>query len=225
MFIAQLEKLCKENGTTVSTIAKELGFSMGSVSQWRKGSCPRSDVVVRFADYFSVTTDYLLKGEEPQMRLKDEKEKLNMSENRTIDTSRDGYVFAVTYVRHAIQISGKTDEFPHLFADRHPTTDEINTAAVAIGIASPDDPNMFMRSCESMAQDGYTIQKKTMLLSDGSQGEGLSFAVEHYVDDMDEEALNIAKRWEKLSHDGRMVVLDSIKHEEHRSVVLRENLG
>lgn len=64
MFFAQLESLCTGKGTTPSTVARELGFSMGSVSHWRKGNCPGGDIVVKFADYFGVTTDRLLKGEE-----------------------------------------------------------------------------------------------------------------------------------------------------------------
>jgi len=63
MFFEQLETLCKKNGTTPSTVARELGFSMGSVSRWRKGACPNSDIAVTFANHFGVTTDYLLKGD------------------------------------------------------------------------------------------------------------------------------------------------------------------
>ena len=60
MFFAQLESLCEMRNTTPSTVARELGYSMGSVSQWKKGSEPKGSIVVRFADYFGVTTDYLL---------------------------------------------------------------------------------------------------------------------------------------------------------------------
>ena len=63
MFFSQLEKLCKERKTTPSTVGRELGYSMGSVGHWRKGNCPSGDKVVLFADYFGVTTDYLLKGD------------------------------------------------------------------------------------------------------------------------------------------------------------------
>ena len=64
MFFSQLQKLCKERGTTPSTVSRELGYSMGSVGHWKKGATPSGDKVVPFADYFGVTTDYLLKGDD-----------------------------------------------------------------------------------------------------------------------------------------------------------------
>jgi len=65
MFFTQLESICKENGTTPSTVSRKLGFSMGSVSHWRKGATPSGDKVVPFADYFGVTTDFFLRGDSP----------------------------------------------------------------------------------------------------------------------------------------------------------------
>jgi len=60
MFFEQLERLCKERGTTPTTVTKELGFSTGSMSQWKKGSSPTATVVQRFAEYFGVSMDSLM---------------------------------------------------------------------------------------------------------------------------------------------------------------------
>ena len=60
MFYVQIVNLCNENGTTITAVTKELGFSTGSMSQWKNGSEPKSSVIEKFADYFGVTTDYLL---------------------------------------------------------------------------------------------------------------------------------------------------------------------
>lgn len=60
MFFAQIERLASSVGKTVTSVVLELGYSKGSMSHWKKGNCPSGDIVVRFADYFDVTTDYLL---------------------------------------------------------------------------------------------------------------------------------------------------------------------
>lgn len=60
MFFEQLKKVCKERGTTPTTVTRELGLSTGSMSQWKNGSSPTANVVVKFADYFGITTDELM---------------------------------------------------------------------------------------------------------------------------------------------------------------------
>lgn len=86
MFFVQLNKIAKERGTTPTTVTKELGYSVGSLSHWKKGACPSGDIVVRFAQYFNVTTDYLLTGKENNSRpiiklVKNPKEDTNMTRN------------------------------------------------------------------------------------------------------------------------------------------------
>lgn len=72
MFYAQLEELCVKNGTKPTIVTRELGYSTGSMSQWKKGSSPSGDTLLKFADYFGVSTDYLLTGEENKIEAKKE---------------------------------------------------------------------------------------------------------------------------------------------------------
>lgn len=61
MFHERLDALCKEAGTTITDFSvKMLGVSNSAASNWKKGTIPRSDVVVRAARYFNVSTDFLL---------------------------------------------------------------------------------------------------------------------------------------------------------------------
>ncbi|MCL2223623.1 MAG: helix-turn-helix domain-containing protein [Defluviitaleaceae bacterium] len=73
MFYAQIKKLCDERGKKITAVTVELGFSKGSLSQWKNGSNPTADAVVKFANYFDVATDYLLTGKHPQMRHENKK--------------------------------------------------------------------------------------------------------------------------------------------------------
>ena len=60
VFFDNFEKICKEKGTTPTTVTKKLGFSTGSMSQWKNGSSPTANVVLQFADYLGVSTDALM---------------------------------------------------------------------------------------------------------------------------------------------------------------------
>ena len=64
--LADLENICatlKENGITAKKLTSDLEISNSSVSDWKKGSKPSCDVVVKLAKYFGVSTDYILLGE------------------------------------------------------------------------------------------------------------------------------------------------------------------
>ena len=54
-------KLIKECGLTDKQIAVESGIGHGKITEWRKGrNKPGTEAIVKLADYFGVTTDYLL---------------------------------------------------------------------------------------------------------------------------------------------------------------------
>ena len=60
MFYVQVDKLSKEKRTTPTAVTLELGYSKGSMSHWKKGKPPNCDIVINFAKYFDVSTDYIL---------------------------------------------------------------------------------------------------------------------------------------------------------------------
>lgn len=62
MFFTNFESLCKAKGKSATAIGNELGISKTTISYWRntKGVIPKQDVLVKIANYFNVTVDYLL---------------------------------------------------------------------------------------------------------------------------------------------------------------------
>ena len=44
---------------TVNELVKILDLSSGSPTAWKNGTIPRNATLIKIADYFSVTTDYL----------------------------------------------------------------------------------------------------------------------------------------------------------------------
>ncbi|MBR1421973.1 MAG: helix-turn-helix domain-containing protein [Ruminococcus sp.] len=63
MFYERLQHLCKERGTTVSNMLKDLGLSTGSTGNWKKGQLPKGDILVRIAEYLDYSIDFLVSGE------------------------------------------------------------------------------------------------------------------------------------------------------------------
>lgn len=61
----RIETLRNAKGISQGKLEKELGFSNGSISKW-KNSMPKPDRLQKIADYFGVTMEYLVTGEEQQ---------------------------------------------------------------------------------------------------------------------------------------------------------------
>ncbi|MBS6476063.1 MAG: helix-turn-helix transcriptional regulator [Clostridiales bacterium] len=61
MFKEQLKQLREERNLTQAQLAKELDVSQGTIGNWERGIRePDFKTVKMLADYFEVTTDYLL---------------------------------------------------------------------------------------------------------------------------------------------------------------------
>lgn len=94
----RIENLRKQQGISQGKLEKELGFSNGSISKW-KNSMPTSERLQKVADYFCVTTNYLLTGNEElqqkkALSLKDEhdiEEILRQTEEQLL--SQEGLMF------------------------------------------------------------------------------------------------------------------------------------
>lgn len=62
-FYERLENLRKSKKISQGDLEKELGFSNGSISKWKK-SQPTFDRLKKLADYFGVSVEYLQEGNE-----------------------------------------------------------------------------------------------------------------------------------------------------------------
>jgi len=59
-FPARLIELIEESSETKAAIFNELGLNRHALYDWRKGAVPLSSQLVKIADYFNVTIDYLI---------------------------------------------------------------------------------------------------------------------------------------------------------------------
>ena len=77
MFYDNLLTACERKGVKITPLVAECGGAKGSISNWKKGASPNSDIVLKLAVRLNVSTDYLLTGEEfytTEMLLSDQQE-------------------------------------------------------------------------------------------------------------------------------------------------------
>ena len=63
MFYNQVKQLCDNQGIKITALARRLHLSPSAPSNWKDGSLPKVETVMKIAESFGVTTDYLLYGE------------------------------------------------------------------------------------------------------------------------------------------------------------------
>lgn len=60
MFSQRLKELREEKGLTQAKLAEEIGVTPQNISYFEKGREPSYDILIKLADFFGVTTDYLI---------------------------------------------------------------------------------------------------------------------------------------------------------------------
>jgi transcriptional regulator with XRE-family HTH domain len=64
MFYQRVEMQCARKGMSVTKLTKILGLSSSVITGWKKGASPRLSTVKMIADFFRVSPDALLTGEQ-----------------------------------------------------------------------------------------------------------------------------------------------------------------
>lgn len=65
MFFDIFKSLCEKKGVSPKRATEDIGLSNSITTKWKKtGATPKGETLQKLADYFGVTTDYLLTGEE-----------------------------------------------------------------------------------------------------------------------------------------------------------------
>ena len=66
-FAERIQKLRKARGISQEELAEQLGVSRQAVGKYESGqSTPDIEKIILLSEFFGVTTDYLLKGIEPE---------------------------------------------------------------------------------------------------------------------------------------------------------------
>ncbi len=60
MFFNRFKALCDERNISVYFACTEIGLNRSAVNKWKSGGKPNGTTAAKLADFFGVTTDYLL---------------------------------------------------------------------------------------------------------------------------------------------------------------------
>lgn len=58
----RIQHLSEVRGISQSELEKALGFGKGTISKWKGTTAPSADKLLKIAEYFDVTIDYLMTG-------------------------------------------------------------------------------------------------------------------------------------------------------------------
>lgn len=95
------ERLLNERGITAYRVAKETGVTTATLTNWKAGRyTPKADKLQKIADYFGVTIEYLMTGENssedpsPALTARDERDIEKILENtRNQLMNQEGLMF------------------------------------------------------------------------------------------------------------------------------------
>ncbi len=65
MFKENFVRLCNQRGVAPTAVCVAIGLQKSAFSNWDETSVPRQSTLVKLADYFNVSVDYLLGKDEP----------------------------------------------------------------------------------------------------------------------------------------------------------------
>ena len=65
MYYENFEELCNKNNVKPNAVSKATGIHTATLTSWKQGKyTPKQDKLQLIADYFNVSVDYLMTGEE-----------------------------------------------------------------------------------------------------------------------------------------------------------------
>lgn len=68
--IKRILDLIDSSGMSDSAMCKELSIGNGIIGKWRKGlQKPSTDAIIKIAQYFQVSTDFILLGQSPDKKI------------------------------------------------------------------------------------------------------------------------------------------------------------
>lgn len=88
MLFDRVKDLSEQRGENIKTVAVKLGFSENAIYKWKTQS-PKSETLEKVADYFDVSTDYLL-GRTDKKRYYDLTEKDEQEIQKELQKMIDG---------------------------------------------------------------------------------------------------------------------------------------
>ena len=109
--VERIKEICKERGISISKLERDCNFSNGYIGSLKKGTMPY-DRLMTVAEYFGVSADYLMSGDNVDFKVRYDKETLDIASNIKNDQ-------ALRLLMYAALIAKKEDiDFAREFLER-----------------------------------------------------------------------------------------------------------
>ena len=89
MFWNKFIELCEMNNIKPNPLGKELGVSSESLTKWKNGAIPGAETLVKIADRFDVSVDYLLDRTEQKNASMNNGSVINSGSNNNIQNGNN----------------------------------------------------------------------------------------------------------------------------------------
>ena len=89
MFWNKFVELCEMNNIKPNPLGKELGVSSASLTKWKNGAIPGAETLVKIADRFDVSVDYLLDRTEQKNASMNNGSVINSGSNNNIQNGNN----------------------------------------------------------------------------------------------------------------------------------------
>ena len=89
MFWNKFIELCEMNNIKPNPLGKELGVSSASLTKWKNGAIPGAETLVKIADRFDVSVDYLLDRTEQKNASMNNVSVINSGSNNNIQNGNN----------------------------------------------------------------------------------------------------------------------------------------
>ena len=110
MFWERFCSLCEREKIKPNPFGLKFGVSSGTITNWKQGSLPSAELLIKFAEYFNVSIDYLLGLTNEPFPLA--KKDLATSDDavRVLARERNLSERSVDWLNNTLDILEKTDE-------------------------------------------------------------------------------------------------------------------
>ena len=80
IFWERYSDLCNNKNTKPNPVGKVIGVASSTISQWKSGSIPNGETLIKLADYFDCSVDYLL-GRTSDSKRQEKNSSFELTEN------------------------------------------------------------------------------------------------------------------------------------------------
>lgn len=116
-FAENLNRICKERGTTISTVLREMGESTSKTTTWNNGSLPKQDMLVKLANALDCSVmDFFYDGEEAPAPVQPSVPSIDLDEDETAIinlfrklSSKEKHIFMARIYDYEANMLGKKD--------------------------------------------------------------------------------------------------------------------